>query len=86
MAGRLPAVVIDNGTGYAIRFICFPLNSKQEMHTSRIEALSNEHVIMMYNPTGNLARCFTSAYFLLLDLVYSFGRSLGCLIGDSFWE
>lgn len=36
MAGRLPAVVIDNGTGYAIRFICFPLNSKQEMHTSRV--------------------------------------------------
>uniref|UniRef100_K1R4H9 Uncharacterized protein n=1 Tax=Magallana gigas TaxID=29159 RepID=K1R4H9_MAGGI len=36
MAGRLPAVVIDNGTGYAIRFICFPLNNKQEMHTSRV--------------------------------------------------
>lgn len=36
MAGRLPAVVIDNGTGYAIRFICFPTNNKQEMHTSSV--------------------------------------------------
>lgn len=32
MAGRLPAVVIDNGTGYAIIFLC-SLNNEHKMHT-----------------------------------------------------